>query len=273
MIIPGGRLTLTSGTPVTTSNVTGATSIFYTPYLHNRIDLWDGQRWITIPFTEYTLALGTLTSGKAYDVFAYLDANFALALEIGPAWTSDTARATDIVFTDGRRTKSGDKSRLYLGAFYTTATTTTEDSAQNRLLDNYYNQVSRLLKFEVSGAWSLTVAAGLRNANADAGNRFKIMHGTADRAVHMFIHCTYNSAAADVTVTNGIAFDSTTVISSPFSYAPTSTGTGQYSDAHVPYDATPAVGFHFYQWLESAINGTNTQNVGGLCGVYGIWTN
>ena len=129
-IIPGGRLTLTSGTPVTTSDVTGATSIYYTPYISNVISLWTGYRWQPIEFSEYTLALGTLTSGKPYDVFAYLSSG-VLALEM-LAWTNDTTRATAITIQDGRYCKSGDKTRLYLGTFYTTATTTTEDSENNR---------------------------------------------------------------------------------------------------------------------------------------------
>ena len=137
-IIPGGRLTLTSGTPVTTSDVTGATSIYYTPYISNVISLWTGYRWQPIEFSEYTLALGTLTSGKPYDVFAYLSSG-VLALEM-LAWTNDTTRATAITIQDGRYCKSGDKTRLYLGTFYTTATTTTEDSENNRYLWNQYNQ-------------------------------------------------------------------------------------------------------------------------------------
>lgn len=140
-MIPGGRLTLTSGTPVTTSDVTGATSIYYTPYVSNVISLWTGARWQPIEFSEYTLALGTLTSGKPYDVFAYLSSG-VLALEM-LAWTNDTTRATAITIQDGRYCKSGDKTRLYLGTFYTTATTTTEDSQANRYLWNMYNRAAK----------------------------------------------------------------------------------------------------------------------------------
>src|SRR5262245_53098047 len=133
---PCGRLTLTTGVPVTTSDVTGATNIFYTPYVCDTITLWTGTYWATITFTEYTLALGTLTSGKPYYFFASLSSG-ALLLEV-LVWTSDTARATAVIYTDGRLTKSGDKTRLLLGTFYTTATTTTEDSAANRYLANAY---------------------------------------------------------------------------------------------------------------------------------------
>src|SRR5437667_2558437 len=72
-----GRLTLTSGTPITTSDVTGATNVYWTPYQGNRIALYDGAAWSAVTFTELTLALGTLVNGQAYDVFAYSNAGVA----------------------------------------------------------------------------------------------------------------------------------------------------------------------------------------------------
>jgi len=54
---PGGRLTLTSGTPVTTSDVTAATSVYYTPYVGNKISLYNGWEWIFHEFSELSLSL------------------------------------------------------------------------------------------------------------------------------------------------------------------------------------------------------------------------
>src|SRR5687768_14049388 len=34
---PGGRLTLTTGVPVTTSDVSGATTVYYVPYKHDKV--------------------------------------------------------------------------------------------------------------------------------------------------------------------------------------------------------------------------------------------
>ena len=140
-VTPGGRLTLESGVPVSTTDQTAKTSVYFTPYVHNMIVLWDGADWCPTTFTEKTLALGTLTSGKPYDVFGYLSAG-ALVLE-SLAWTNDTTRATAVTLQDGRYCKSGDKTRLLLGSFYTTSTTTTEDSEANRLVANVYNTVPR----------------------------------------------------------------------------------------------------------------------------------
>ena len=143
-VTPPGRLTLTSGTPITTADVTAATNIYYLPYLGNLIQLWDGSAWTLYTFAELTLALGTLTSGKPYDVFVF-ESSGTVTLEVGPVWTNDTTRATAVTLQDGRYCKSGDKTRLYLGTFYTTSTTTTEDSVANRYLANFYNTVDRSL--------------------------------------------------------------------------------------------------------------------------------
>lgn len=74
-MIPGGRLTLTSGTAVTTADVTAATNIYYTPYNSQMITLWDttAKTWYAYPFAEITLALGTITTLRPYDVFAYVN--------------------------------------------------------------------------------------------------------------------------------------------------------------------------------------------------------
>jgi len=139
--LPGGRLTLTSGTPVTTSDVTGATTIYYTPHMSNIIPLWDGTSWRNVKFTEKSLSLGTLTNNNGYDIFGYLSSG-DLAIEL-LAWSSSTSRATNISLQDGKYCKSGDHTRLYLGSFLTSSTTTTADSVTDRLVWNMYNQVPK----------------------------------------------------------------------------------------------------------------------------------
>jgi hypothetical protein len=173
-IDPGGRLTLTSGSPVS-SEVSGATTIYYCPSAHDIIVLWDGTRWVPIQFVETSAALGTLTSGKPYDVFGYLSGG-VLALEF-LVWTNDTTRATAVTLQDGRWCKSGDKTRLLLGTFYTTSTTTTEDSATKRYVGNVYNREPRWLftcpaysDNNATTTWSAT-GTSVTEANAGTGSR------------------------------------------------------------------------------------------------------
>lgn len=66
-----GRLTLTSGVPVTVSDVTGAATVYFTPYGGNRIALFTGGAWKLFTFTEIAKALGTLVNAQAYDIFAF----------------------------------------------------------------------------------------------------------------------------------------------------------------------------------------------------------
>lgn len=88
-----GRLTLTSGKPVTTSDVTGATAIYFTPYRGNNIGLYVSSAWTTVAFSETSIALGTLAAAyQAYDVFGYSNSG-TLALEIDE-WANATVTMT-----------------------------------------------------------------------------------------------------------------------------------------------------------------------------------
>lgn len=88
-----GRLTLTSGTPVTTADVTGATSVYFTPYSGNHISLYSGSVWNLYAFSETTLSLGTLVNAQMYDVFMYDNAG-TLTLESNE-WANATVTITN----------------------------------------------------------------------------------------------------------------------------------------------------------------------------------
>lgn len=139
------RLTLSTGVPVPVSDVTGATTVHLTAFRGNCVSLFDGSSaWAVFALAaDLSLALGTLVANTNYDIFCYSNSG-APALELG-AWTNDTTRATGLVLQDGILVKSGATTRRYLGSLRTTSTTTTEDSAANRLLFNWYNPVERHL--------------------------------------------------------------------------------------------------------------------------------
>src|SRR3990167_10006980 len=129
-----GRLTLTSGIPITTADVTAAGTLYFTPHGGDKIGLFDGTRWKIYSFTEISLAL-TLTSGNNYDVWLYDNAG-TLTLET-LIWTNDTTRATALVTQNGVLSKTGVLTRRYVGSFYCTATDQTEHSYARRMVDNY----------------------------------------------------------------------------------------------------------------------------------------
>ncbi len=84
-----GRLTLTSGNAVPTSEVFSATSVYFTPYKGNRIGVYSGATWVIYSFTQRSLALAGLFANVTYDVFIY-DNSGTLTLEV-QAWKAVTA--------------------------------------------------------------------------------------------------------------------------------------------------------------------------------------
>jgi hypothetical protein len=261
-VSPGGRLTLTSGTPVTTSDVT-STSVYYTPYVHNVIALWDGSTWKPLTFTETTIALGTVSSGKPYDVFAYISSD-ALALET-LVWTDDTTRATGISLQDGRYCKTGDKTRLYLGTFYTVSTTQTEDSAAKRFLWNAYNRRRRSMRVvEATDSWTYSTAT-LRQTNGATANQLDYLVGLAEDAVEARVIGRASSSTSTFrSVTTAIGVDSTSVASGLITNIRCSVDVIIAPVA--VYEGIPGVGRHFLAWLERGA-GVDTQTWYGDAGV------
>jgi len=110
-----GRLSLVSGDPVNAAGTASASTVYFSPYLGNRISLYDGTRWKMYSFTERSIALSGLTASLPYDVWIYDNAG-TLTLEI-LAWSTTTARATALVLQDGVWCKTGALTRRYLGTF------------------------------------------------------------------------------------------------------------------------------------------------------------
>lgn len=87
---PGGRLSLASNTPIALTQA-AATTLYYTPYVHDILVLWDGTRWVTFQVPEFAIALGTLVTGAGYDVFAFTST----------ATPSSTNTSTEVVTFSG----------------------------------------------------------------------------------------------------------------------------------------------------------------------------
>lgn len=254
---PGGRLTLTTAVPVTTANVIDVTTIYYTPYLNNVINLWDGAKWVPTIFAEVSLALGTLSSATPYDVFGFLNAG-ALNTEL-LAWTNTTTRATTVTLQDGRYCKNGDKTRLYLGTFCTTATTTTEDSVAKRLVWNMYNRVPRtMFVTDATATWTYSTYTW-RQARAQAASQVACVIGIAGSWVKLraMSHVISDSTTSYVSV--AIGDNSTTAPGTNcFVGYYSSLVTSGYIALISSFDATPAVGYNYYPWLEIG-SGSSTQ--------------
>lgn len=255
------RLTLSSGVPVTTADVTGATTIYCCPYVGDRIALFDGARWVLRTSSQFSLALGTLTAALPYDVFCY-DNSGTPTLEF-TAWTNTTTRATALVYQNGVLVKSGATTRRYLGTFYTTATTTTEDSAAKRFLNNYYNQVPCLVQapLETTNNWTYTTAA-FRQANNNTANKFEFVVGVAENEVKATVIGSASNTTVGVSMVQGVALDSTSAIAANnIGGLAISNVVNQPVQLLSMYSGVPSVGYHYIAWVEySAATGTTTFN-------------
>lgn len=178
-----GRLTLTSNTPVLTNNVVTATTLYYTPYVGNRISLYETDRWNTYTFSELSLSLTGLTTDTNYDVFIYNNLG-TLTLE-AVAWSNSgsgtSLRASALTWKDGVRVKQSDN-RKYLGSFRTIATGQTEFSFVQQnvltpvrpLVINEFNKVKYEIKF-VDNTNSAYITNTWRNWRASTNARIDLL--------------------------------------------------------------------------------------------------
>jgi hypothetical protein len=254
------RLTLTTGTPVTTADVTAATTLYASPYRGNRIALFNSAGVATVvTSTEFSIAVPATTS-QMYDVFAFNNSGVA-TLEL-LAWTNDTTRATAIVLTTtGTYTKSGDLTRRYLGSFRTTTVSgQTEDSVTKRYVWNYYNRVRRpLLKALADVSWTYGTPT-VRQINANTANQVDVVVGVAEPLIELDLSVLGEQNATQYAV---ISFgeDSTSTISTSAISGTLKTeasGVVNGGSAKAALRKYPPVGRHFYTALEWASGGTFT---------------
>lgn len=204
------RLTLTTGVPVTTADVTAAETLYFAPYRGNRIALYDGSSaWAVITSAQMSIDVPDATN--CYDVFCYNNGGTA-TLEL-TAWTNETTRATALTTQDGVLVKTGATTRRYVGTFYSTTAGNgqIEDSIANRYLWNYYNRVRRPMRvLEGTDTWSYSTGT-IRQANGSTANQLNFVIGVVEDMVSAKIVTT---AASDLAASNiagrvGIGLDTT----------------------------------------------------------------
>lgn len=259
----GFRLTLTSATPVTTADVTGATGVYFTPYLSRCCTVFDSSgNGTTLVSGQISIAMPA-TTNQMYDVFVY-NSSGTLTLEL-LAWTNDSTRATALNLTasndaTGVLTKTGDASRRYVGTVRTTGVSgQTEDSAAKRYVWNYYNRVRRLMqRLESTSTW-LYGTNTIRQANGAAANQLDFVVGMSEGMVHAAVTTAGSATAAGFLAAVLIGLDSTTAAAATAQAALTySQGNTQPIAMTATYDGYPGIGRHTLVWLELGGNGTQT---------------
>lgn len=282
------RLSLTSGTPVTTGDVTGAGALYLTAHEGNLISLpWKngktGSKWnvFEVPKTPSGVheisasflanSAWALASGSNYDVFAKLGSSGPVLLR-GPAWTSDTVRAAALTRDDtGRRVLSTDWSQFYLGSLRASGTNTVDDSeglidaGAKRFLWNAFNRVLRPVRcLDGTDSWTYSTATW-RQARAAATNQIEVLSGLSVQDSGAMISLSGQVLAQHSAIGNygsiGIGVDNTTTPSNAHGNVigawQAATNGANTLVACTFLMAATAIGYHYYAWLERG-NGTVT---------------
>lgn len=253
--VADGRLTVVSADPVGSGS---SAVIKYTPFIGNRIALYDGTTWVIRTFAEVSLAIPT-TANTNHDIWAYDNAG-TVTLE-STAWSTAHARVTAITRQDGVYVKSGTATRRYLGTVRINASNTIPDTDTERFVWNVQNRVRKRLRVtDTTDNWTYTTAT-VRQARASTANQVGLVCGLTESLVELIVRAHASNATAGVDVAVGIGEDSTAIIE------PGCVGIrGQTNvvDRLIAVVAELrkfplAIGYTFFAWLEySTATGTTT---------------
>jgi len=295
ILTPQGRLTLTSNTPLMTSDVTAATAVYYTPYVGNSIPIYNGTSFSNNTFSQLTMTLSTTnqTSGDIYDLFVFIHSS-TVTIGAGPAWSSSTSRGTGsgttqltqfngfwvnantITLTNGSTTYSSIPAdeATYVGSVYMTANGETAvnfkpsaaagGTANVVGIWNAYNSapISSLCSdsntswTDASTSWQpLDYPAG---SGGGTYNRVTYLDGLGQSSVKGTVTTiAYNATAGDGDFI-GIDQDSTT--NSPIVFASNQSHSAGSAVGATSFAATesfpPNQGLHYLQAMEWSPNGT-----------------
>src|SRR5262249_36530204 len=127
--VPGLRLTLESGVPVSTTEQSAKGTLYYTPFTSGAITSYTSTACASEMSAQQSLGL-TVTSGKNYDVF-YLHGT---GLVLSSAWASDTTRTDALGTQDGVQVLASDHTKLWIGTIRASGTNQCTDAAAFRFV-------------------------------------------------------------------------------------------------------------------------------------------
>lgn len=295
---PGGRLTLTSNTPVMTGDVLAATAVYYTPYQNAQLPIYNGSTWRQLPFTQLTMTLNSSfnTSGKVYDLYVSMQGG-SLTLSC-MYWGGTTARSTTAgglsgtgnasitqksgIWVNNAAISSSDSTNgsmgyiipqyqgTYLGTFYASANGQTQfnikpngangGTANIIGISNAYNRESVVsMCRDTTILWTYNVTAW-RMMNASASNRITFVDGLQQSTIDASLQIPLGTAVAGNTAFIGVSLDSTSGTPNMLSYnvSPTGSLANNYQFLNLSEEFPPNLGVHFIQAVENSISGTTS---------------
>lgn len=274
----GGRLTLTSGTPVLTATTSAATTIYYTPYVNRFVPIYNGQSFEINDFgaelsqatTDTTKSPAACTTNSNYDLFVWNDSGTYRCTR-GPAWTSSTARGTgagtsqlqmiagiwtnQVAITNGPAANRG----TYVGTVRTNGSSQVDfvfggsssgGTAASIGVWNMYNRVT-LNPYSADTVSSYTYQTDtLRQANSSSGNQISFIRGMDEDAVNSIANSTFSQSIATAVASIAIGLDSTSSNSGIIAFGIGAPTASCLCPASAIYTGYPGVGWHYLARLE-----------------------
>ena len=276
---PQGRLTLTTATPVLTGTVSGAATIYYTPYHGNQIPIYDGANMVPTAFAELSNATAQSSIGKAgpaavannsnYDLFVWSDSG-TIRLTRGPLWASDTTRGTGAgttelqringIFTNKAAISNGPGANLatYVGTVrsngtatidWNTGTSTSGGGAASLNVWNAYNRVD-VAGFvnDSTATWNYS-STTWRAANGSNSMRVSYIKGLQEDYFYGEYVAYYNNNTGIADGKAGIGYNSATT---PSGRAVPAQSAGTQGGSPEGKFTVQDIGFNYLQGIEAA---------------------
>lgn len=296
---PQGYLTLTTGVPIIPSDVTAATSVFYTPFNGNLVPIYNGSSFVPTTFTEQTLTLvSSHAASNIYDCFLFNNSGVP-TIVTGPSWSAGTSgsitagscvrgtgtggtalarvqgvltNAVQITGRNGSTTYTiAANLATFLGSLYM-------DATNGQISCHRSNGVSR--KWGVSNAYNrepITLSASDGTASwTNTPTTWQQSHASATNfatafccLAEEFVYANFTQSIA-VTGTStsniGIGVNSTTSPSGQIGLAQAiglTGGTGLAANAVANFEMAPALGINTINMIEQAPTGTTANTFKG----------
>lgn len=301
VVLPLGRVTLTSATPYLSSDVTAAGTVYYTPALGDGVPQWNGSTFVFTEFSESSQALSDTTLSPAaaaanslYDLFVWTPSTTPV-ISRGPAWASATSRGTGAGTTELSRVKglysnanaitNGPAAGYgtYVGTIATDASTKLNmmfaptgaaGGGSNRLdVWNMYNKgLMSSRNLDSTTTWNYTTETW-RAKNGNANNACTFVLGMSNEMVQAVNHGNGVSSSG-VGAAFGIGLDSTSSNNADTGFEWAFSASNKWQGSNAFWSGRPGLGSHYLCPLEiSEASGTTTWFGAGTASGSHLWGN
>jgi hypothetical protein len=296
-MMPGGRLTLTSNTPIMSADVLGATTVYYTAYANDLVPIYDGTNW-----KQYTLGGQislALDSNSGHTGYQQINKLFDLVIRnnagtpqlcTGPAWSTGSARASAVAQLNGIWTNSGswtvrcdttsstftcaDNQCTYVGTVFMIADGQTGLQCWPAIaaggptdggyiaIWNAYNRVPISCQLQDSTIGWTDSTPGERYANNNSNNRIRFIDGLQQVSIEgsYTVQAANNTVGGKCIIGGAVSTTSAVPKMQAMSAASTNTLANNWQTLHAPATYPPTLGLRSIAARENVSGGTCTFN-------------